>query len=393
MGYYIRNLPNRKSAPTWKLQFISGKKEHTRHSNAQFPKRTWDIPSDRWAELGFHKHMDRVEAVARQRQLNAQLAVKRHEEYRLVIDEKERLMREKCAGFIPTIYRDEFERRYFYNGRAVNQKSLSAWKVAQQLITELQLEPSDWYDSSRIIYRCLLSRKYSLSYCHKILRIMNMWGFFYSRKIGKPFFSVPAPRGHERAQLLEAYFTRRGTDHKESEPLQPAQLESVRGRLEKEHANWLYLSVWLGLRPLEIDQLKNPELIKIMTDSSGVPTLWVYQTKLVAVPPRYRWKLVPLFLPEQRKCLKIIERQNFRRPLTKTVKLHFGNSTNLYGGRKGFTDLMLSKGQNFVHISQWMGHSNIQRTWRNYKSRCLVHYRQNCPPDSFGLEINSPARQ
>lgn len=195
MGYYIRNLPNKKSFPSWKLQFVSAKKIHTPQSTAKFPRRTWDIPKDRWTELGFHKHMGPDEARARQRQLNSQLALKRQEERRLVLEEKERAHQHKYAGFIPTFYREEFETRYYYENGRFNPKYLCAWKAAQKMLAEIQLEPSEWYDHSREFHEWLLRQKYSLSYCHKILHSLNLWGFFISRKQGKPFFKVPAPRG------------------------------------------------------------------------------------------------------------------------------------------------------------------------------------------------------
>ena len=35
---------------------------------------------------------------------------------------------------------------------------------------------------------------------------------------------------------------------------------------------------------------------------------------------------------------------------------------------------MLSRDQRIEHISQWMGHLTIQRTWQSYKDRRFVHY-------------------
>jgi integrase len=122
--------------------------------------------------------------------------------------------------------------------------------------------------------------------------------------------------------------------------------------------NWLYLSVWLGLRPNEVDKLIDDEFVRILFDKQGIPILWVYQSKLTSIPPRFRWKLIPLF----------------ERPLAKTVKKYLGSNITLYGGRKGFTDLMLSINQRLENISQWMGHSTIDRTWKHYKCRTMVHY-------------------
>lgn len=115
-------------------------------------------------------------------------------------------------------------------------------------------------------------------------------------------------------------------------------------------------------------------LTRLQKDLNGKLILWVYQTKLVSVPPRYRWKLIPVIFKEQEEAMKIVQEGKFERPLVKTVRRYFGAYTTLYGGRKGFTDLMLAQQQEFVHISQWMGHSSIERTWRNYKSRLIVHH-------------------
>lgn len=80
MGYYIRFLPKKRKTPNWKVQYISHKKEHVRKSNAKNPGRTWDIPRERWSELGFRSYMSIEQARGRQRQLNTQLALKRLEE-------------------------------------------------------------------------------------------------------------------------------------------------------------------------------------------------------------------------------------------------------------------------------------------------------------------------
>ena len=43
----------------------------------------------------------------------------------------------------------------------------------------------------------------------------------------------------------------------------------------------------------------------------------------------------------------IIQDSYFKRPLIKTMRRYFGTGVNLYGGRKAFSDLMLSKKPNF----------------------------------------------
>ena len=67
MGYYIKFLPNKKSNPKWKVQYISWKQEDTKSSNAKKPKREWDISKDRWHSLGFVSSMNLNEAKSRAR--------------------------------------------------------------------------------------------------------------------------------------------------------------------------------------------------------------------------------------------------------------------------------------------------------------------------------------
>ena len=112
---------------------------------------------------------------------------------------------------------------------------------------------------------------------------------------------------------------------------------------------------------------------KVETLFNGRKVLWVYQTKIIALPEVDRWKPIPILYPEQEVALKILEERGFKRPLVKTIREHFGKEISLYGGRKGFTDLMLSKGNSLESISIWMGHSTIGRTWKSYKNRRKYH--------------------
>ena len=65
--------------------------------------------------------------------------------------------------------------------------------------------------------------------------------------------------------------------------------------------------------------------------------------------------------------------EHFKRPLRKALRKYFGAGVTLYAGRKGFTDLMLSKKHSIENISVCMGHSSLQRTWRSYKNRKKFH--------------------
>lgn len=108
---------------------------------------------------------------------------------------------------------------------------------------------------------------------------------------------------------------------------------------------------------------------------NGKKVLWLFQTKIVALPYEDRWKPIPILFEEQEFGLRMIEGQNLKRPLVKTVRGYFGQGIDLYGGRKGFVDLMLSRRQELENISVWMGHSTLERTWRSYKQRRKYHLR------------------
>ena len=321
--------------------------------------------------------MDIREAQSRSEQLNAQLFLKRQEERRLKFEHQATEFEKKCIGYLPPLFKEEFEQRYFFT-RFKNRKSLSKqlchWRTAKKVILEVRLDPARWYDDNYKFYDWFYEKKMSLSYIQKILSLINLWGFFISRRLGTPFLTIPRPRGHERQRLRDAYFSKDGPS-KYSDPLTPELLENAKDRLSAENYNWLFLSVWLGLRPKEIDQLKDKNFFKLLFDEKGTPIIWVQQTKIVSVPQRYRWKLIPLFLDQQKAALKILEAGTFKRPLTKTVRKRVDSKLTLYGGRKGFTDLMMAREQKLENISQWMGHSSIERTWISYKSKLMVHYR------------------
>ena len=153
----------------------------------------------------------------------------------------------------------------------------------------------------------------------------------------------------------------------------PAQLDSVKKLLSVVNYNWLFISAWFGLRPLEIDNLKNEGMWRLEENMRGMIVLWVCQAKIFALPPEERWKSIPPLFSEQKTALEILVSGKFRRPIPKTMRNRFGEGVTLYGGRKGFSDLMLSLGQKLENISVWMGHSTLKRTWASYKDRKRFH--------------------
>jgi hypothetical protein len=324
--------------------------------------------------------MNLDEAKSHVRYLNSRAKLKLDELRRQRLREMQELFELEAAAVFPDVFKREFEERFIL-GRIPNEERrnvISHWRAAQRLLLKLKLDPSDWFEESTKFYDYFYDKNHSLSYLRKILRLANLWGFYISKKRAKPFLPVLSPAGHEKRRLVTSYYAKREKPPQESDPITPEQLSRIRGSIYIPLYNWLYLSVWLGLRPLEIDNLKKDGFYYIDIDDTGTKIMWIYQTKLVSLPPSKRWKPIPLIFKEQQEIVTILSKGEFHRPLTKTVKHHFGEGTTLYGGRKGFTDLMLSRGQSLENIAQWMGHSSIERTWKNYKSKTIFHYHR--PP-------------
>lgn len=320
------------------------------------------------------------EARVRARQLNAQDFLKRQEERvrRIAIEEDNN--KKKYDSVLPIEFVEEFEARFLKSrdaetrkGRRKTSHARSKWKAAQRMIVALKIDPSEWYYYNKEIYDYFYEQKLSMSYMTSILTLVNAWGYFICRKLAKPFLPVNRPRGYERQRLLDAHYEKNRNSRKASDPLLPEVLYESREKINQENFNWLYISVWLGLRPQEVDNLHDPELWKIETPVVGRKVFWNFQTKIIALPPEDRWKPIPILYEEQEFALKIISSGNFKRPLIKTMRQYFSKDIDLYGGRKGFTDLMLSKGNSIENISIWMGHSTLDRTWRSYKQKKKFH--------------------
>jgi hypothetical protein len=380
MGYFIKFLPNKKSVPNWKVQFVSYKKIDTQNSKSKKPKREWDIPKSRWRSLGFYHLMSIDEARARAKQINAQLHLKRQEEQIKIISEEQRQTQLRFDSVLPTEFVAEFENRFIrksdsqtQQGLRKNSRAYTAWRAAQKLIINIKVEPSDWYYYTNEVYEFFYQQRYSFRYILTILRMANLWGYFICRKFGRPFLQVTPPRGYERQRLIEINYEKRDSVARASKPMEPAVLEKAKDHMNLENFNWIFLSVWLGLRPKEVDSLHDEKFWRLETLGNGRKIIWVFQTKIVALPPEDRWKPIPILFDEQNFALRILESKQFQRPLTQTMRRHFGAGVTLYGGRKGFSDLMLSKGHSFENISIWMGHSSLQRTWRSYKNRRKFH--------------------
>ncbi len=239
------------------------------------------MPKQRWPVFGFHISMTLDEARARASQLNTQDFLKRQEERirKFQLDREEN--RKRFTSVLPEVFVDEFESRFIRvrdsetkNGKRRVSRATTIWQAAQRMIIGLQIEPSEWFYHTHEIYDYFYDKKYSVRYIHSILKLANLWGFFICKKMARPFLPVPTPKGYERQRLIAAFYERERCTRRPSAPLSPELLTAAFGKMNRENYYWLYLSIWLGLRPKEIDSLKNREYWTVESLSNGRKVLW-----------------------------------------------------------------------------------------------------------------------
>lgn len=370
MGYVIKKLTTKRRS--WKVQFVTFKDDS---------QQARDLPDTEYLRLGFHDGMTIDQAKARRDQLNSQLHIAATEEKRISIskrlDKEERVLdayldRKDVAEFEQTILFARLESDNPKNRSKVD----SHWRMARRIVCELKLEPQDWEFHRKRFYDAFAKRKMSPSYVQKIIAILNLWGRYHSRKYRKFFELLPFPRGHEKERIADRYYDE--NEHGNvSEPITPDMLAKAEGRMMPEWYNWFYLSVWFGLRPFEVDQLAKPSGPRTWTIGvkAGVPFLAVYQTKLSAVPRDKRTKFIPCIVKEQTEGLRIIREEKFQRPShNRHIHPYFGEHVTLYGGRKGFSQLMRSLGQSIEDYTVWLGHQTMERTFKDYKDKQAINF-------------------
>lgn len=336
------------------------------------------VPNDQLLQYNLSPDMPIEDARARVKQLNAQNKLdKEAAQSKAGALSTQKRGQKLNSAHLPTRFVTQFVETYLRaeydlgpNGPYKYKKATSSWGLVTKLIIAVNLPQQHWHKHRRRFYGELQKRKVSPSYTGKVLRILNLWGTFIAEKTNTSFIPIPPPRGYDREMIADAHFDSDKAS-KISEPITPELLEAARSRLSEPQYRWLYLSVWLGLRPSEVDNLHTAKI----TREQGVSVLWLVQTKIGSLKREKRVKPIPLVYKEQKACLKMLA-QEIKKPLTKTVKKHVLAGANLYGGRKGFVDLMLGRGQSIEDISTWLGHSRIERTWASYKQKQKVSFRK-----------------
>lgn len=345
------------------------------------------IPKSRYNTFGIPADLSYEQATARAEQLNAQEKINGDLVKRQAIVERLEKEREEEIAFLPKLDREEFENKIlapkFLASDVWDDKHKLAvkWRAATRAMKAVNLDPSEWAEKPFLFYNYFLTKKHSTGYVERVIAFLNLYGYFYCRKYKKAFAEIPRLKGVTRQKQINAYSLNEKRRHK-ADRITPKELESAKGTMDQAHYNWIFISLWFGLRPEEVDQLKKPlPGYKYFLEShDGVDVLVVYQSKLSnTVEESERWKRIPILYPEQECALAIVKTGDFSRPLPKTMQAHLKRDhVDTYTGRKSFTDLMLRLGQRLEDISAWLGHTSIDRTWKDYKNRKSVHFTK--PP-------------
>lgn len=373
MGYFISGKKRKDGTQAWGLVF---------RSDADGKRVSKRIRQTDLRQYGLLPSMPIEEARSRCKQLNLETAhLAREESRKLRTLEQAQLTRQMGKRLFPEQLVDEFisERlkpKFFFGGanpQAKYDKALSRWRFCLKMVEAVDKLPKDWAREPREFYKYFTDQQVTAGYAVKCLVILNMWGFFVSEKQGTPFLPVPAPRGYDR-QVIEDEADNKEGAAKESLPLTPELLESAKESLKPSFYRWVFVTLWFGLRPQETEN--EYKVVTQPVKGKKVKILEVYQSKLVgaAVAKAKRWKRIPVLYPEQEQALVYLQEGRIEKPYLKALKKALGQGYLLYAGRKGFTDLMLDRGQQLVNVSRWLGHSSIDQTLKAYKDKERVEF-------------------
>ena len=365
MGFRVKAV-KRLKGPQFKIQYEWFSKQSGRQSR--------DIPKDEWTKHGFRFDMSLDQAKNHVKIVNAQEKLSREERRRQgakAVYEKTRLLQQ---AFFPLEHVTEFESLKL----GVSLKAQSYWNKAREIITELALPCQDWEPKKELFYKAFFEREMSPAYVQKVLPLINRWGDFYAYKCNKPFRRIPSPPREWAKNLMKAHKRReRGKGNKKSQGLRPGVLYENKGRFKEEEYRWLYLSVWFGLRPIEVDLLNQSsgKFTWKIREVSKEKRLYVFQTKLEG-DEDHEWKFIPCRQKQQIEGLKLIGKP-LKRPSQIKMKKTFGGEITLYGGRQGFVKLMKFYKAPYEDIAKWLGHVEIERTYKDYTRKLEEDYNES----------------
>lgn len=326
--------------------------------------------------LGFSLNMTPDQAKAHAKKLNSLAALERKKQSSkikaaerltdLITIENSIIPEEMSRAFVNHIQDN------WYGGNYNLRKQIQHWNLIQKILTHLEIQPHEYFKRQKDFYKYFQKQQYSKSYVEKLLKVINQWGEFYSEESKTYFKKVPNPKGI----VLESIVDASQADGKGATPLTTQILMKMKDKMPEGQWEYLRATLWLGLRPSELDLILKDSSKYRVKQQDKVTILSIYQSKLTGVSKEKRWKHIPLIHSEMLAALTDIEEERISKPLVKTIRkvCPKPEGLGLYSGRKGFTDLMLSYNQSLENIASWLGHASIERTWKHYKDKDVIDF-------------------
>lgn len=263
-------------------------------------------------------------------------------------------------------------------------RTLRTWRIVRSIL-EVDLASEDLLtlpSCPALFYKGIAKRQLALSSAVPIIRLANRLIQFHAQQL-KTHLPAPIPpvRGKAR-QFIEASYNKVGKSHP-CLPLTEKKLLDLEGILSRKHWAYLHVSLYLGLRPSELDNSLDHKVLMI----DGVKVLKVFQSKLAnTLEKEMCYKLIPILEPEQEVAIRFLKGDlptpQFKKPDHSTIRKHLGIGYGLYSGRKGFSTFALSRGWKFDLVSKSLGHSNLKMTENFYTEQeklmiSMVHKRSS----------------
>lgn len=355
-------------------------KKHSKH-NYRLVEESWTpvrkestVAREAYPALGFRYDMTLEEARLRASQINRQNQIdsKKIAATSKRISDDKKIDEAFLPEFLTAGFEAELNETYSDNTERLN-NLLKQWVIVKKMISHLALDTQKFYDERAKFHNYYKSKKWSPDYIKKLNRLTNLYGQFVSRKTNQFYKDIPRISSNLKEKIFELREKETGLKTA-ADPLLWTDLYNSKSTFENRELvfqwNWLFIGLWLGLRPKEIDSLVNTKSWYVEKDKEkNIMVLYVYQSKLVGLSKDKRWKPIPLYFDEQKEAYKLITNLQFERPLNKTLKKIFKTKIESYSPRKGFSDLMLGLGFSLEDVSIFLGHADISMTWKHYKNK------------------------
>ncbi len=279
------------------------------------------------------------------------------------------------SAWLPKLLVRQFENEIIPEAGIRNDR----WLIAKEIIAKADLPPDEWHWRPKAIFSLFEARADSLDYVRRLLRIINKWGAFYSRKTGKAFLPIEKPAGANRKAIRAAYSINK--PDRATSALTLAHLKQSRFFLTPAQHSGLSLMIWCGLRLEEIEQILNHDQGNEFRGGGGwylqtndprfKGVLHVFQHKLLrqGIEPRLCWKAIPLVEPEQEELIPVIQSKEFALPSLGKMKKQLQFNVTNRSARKGFAALMQMRGYRDEVYDRWLGHIGNSTLRLHYETK------------------------